>query len=163
MVRAALSYLSAGVSRGYLAVVCLAAAFLPARCGTSIPYDQELFLKRPTGLQVTAVAGKKMLVQYTVQNQEETFDGYNLLISRVSIGDSEAFSMEPLTVNGSVPTFLHSRSEFSVTTVRSVTIERLTNVLPFEVGTTYYFRLQAHSRKGVRSEASNEVTATGIP
>ncbi|MFZ5630010.1 MAG: fibronectin type III domain-containing protein [Spirochaetota bacterium] len=145
-----------------LAVILLSTLLL-VRCGTSIPYDQELFLKRPTGLQVTAVAGQKMLVQYTVQNQEETFDGYNLLISRVSIGDSEAFSMEPLTINGSTPTFLHSRSEFNVNTVRSVTVERFTNVLPFEVGTTYYFRLQAHSRKGVRSEASNEVTATGIP
>ncbi|GAB4440177.1 MAG: hypothetical protein OHK0011_22680 [Turneriella sp.] len=143
--------------------VSLLSTLVLVRCGTSIPYDQELFLKRPTGLQVTAVAGQKMLVQYTVQNQEETFDGYNLLISRVSIGDSEAFSMEPLTINGSTPTFLHSRSEFNVNTVRNVTIERFTNVLPFEVGTTYYFRLQAHSRKGVRSEASNEVTATGIP
>lgn len=141
----------------------LIAALVLLRCGTSIPFDQELFLKRPTGLQVTAVAGQKMLVQYTVQNQEETFDGYNLLISRISIGDSEAFSMEPLTINGSTPTFLHSRSEFNVNTVRSVTVERFTNVLPFEIGTTYYFRLQAHSRKGVRSEASNEVTATGIP
>lgn len=144
-----------------VAAILLAGTVL--RCGTSIPYDQELFLKRPTGLQVTAVAGQKMLVQYTVQNQEETFDGYNLLVSRVSIGDSEAFSMEPLTINGSTPTFLHSKSEFDVNAVRSVTIERFTNVLPFEVGTTYYFRLQAHSRKGVRSEASNEVTATGIP
>ena len=132
-------------------------------CGTSIPFDQELYLKRPTGLKVTALPGQKMLVEYTVQNQEETFDGYNLLISRISIGDSEAFSMEPLTINGSIPTFLHSKSEFNVNAVRSVTIERFTNVLPFEVDTTYYFRLQAHSRKGVRSEASNEVTATGLP
>ncbi len=138
-------------------------SLLLLRCGTSIPFDQELYLKRPTGLQVTALPGQKMLVQYTVQNQEETFDGYNLLISRISIGDSEAFTMEPLTINGSVPTFLHSRNEFDVNTVRSVILERFTNVLPFEVGTTYYFRLQAHSRKGVRSEASNEVTATGIP
>lgn len=144
-------------------VAILIASLALVRCGTSIPFDQELFLKRPTGLQVTAVAGQKMLVQYSVQNQEETFDGYNLLISRVSIGDSEAFSMEPLTINGSVPTFLHSNAEFNVNTVRSVILERFTNVLPFEVGTTYYFRLQAHSRKGVRSEASNEVTATGLP
>lgn len=132
-------------------------------CGTSIPFDQELILRRPTGLQVTAQAGQKMLVQYAVQNQEETFDGYNLLIARVSIGDSEAFTMEPLTINGSVPTFLHSHKEFDPNTLRSVVLERFTNVLPFEIGTTYFFRLQAHSRKGVRSEASNEVSATAIP
>jgi hypothetical protein len=143
--------------------VSLFSTLVLVRCGTSIPYDQELYLKRPTGLQVTALPGQKMLVQYTVQNQEETFDGYNLLISRISIGDSEAFSMEPLTINGSTPTFLHSKSEFNVNSVRSVTLERFTNVMPFEVGTTYFFRLQAHSRKGVRSEASNEVTATAIP
>lgn len=132
-------------------------------CGTSIPFDQELILRRPTGLQVTAQPGQKMLVQYAVQNQEETFDGYNLLIARVSIGDSEAFTMEPLTINGSFPTFLHSRAEFAPNTVRSVVLERFTSVLPFEVGTTYFFRLQAHSRKGVRSEASNEVAATTLP
>jgi hypothetical protein len=141
----------------------LLVALVVLGCGTSIPFDLELYLKRPTGLKVTALPGQKMLVEYTVQNQEETFDGYNLLISRVSIGDSEAFSLEPLTINGSIPTFLHSRNEFDVNRIRSVTLERFTNVLPFEVGTTYYFRLQAHSRKGVRSEASNEVTATALP
>lgn len=132
-------------------------------CGTDIPFDQELYLKRPTGLQVTALAGQKMQVQYTVQNQEVTFDGYNLIISRVSIGDGEMQSLEPLTINGSVPTFLHSKSDYDVNTVRSVTLSRFTNVLPFEVGTTYFFRMQAHSRKGVRSEGSNEVQATGLP
>ncbi len=133
------------------------------QCGTDIPFDNELYLKRPTGLQVTAVAGQKMNVQYTVQNQEETFDGYNLLIARVPIGDGEAQSMEPLTLNGSLPTFLHSKSQYDVNTVRAVTISRFTNVLPFEIGTSYYFRMQAHSRKGIRSEASNEVIATGLP
>lgn len=132
-------------------------------CGTSIPFDEERYLKRPTGLQVTAQAGQKMLVQYAVQNQEQTFDGYNLLIQRVPIGDGEVLTMEPLTINGSTPTFLHNSSQYDINTLRSVTLSRYTNVLPFEVGTTYYFRLQAHSRKGVRSEGSNEVSATGLP
>jgi hypothetical protein len=137
--------------------------FFILHCGTDIPFDNELYLKRPTGLQITPLAGQQMRVQYTVQNQEDTFDGYNLLIGRVPIGDGEALSMEPLTLNGSVPTFLHSKSQYDVNTVRTVTLSRFTNVLPFEVGTTYYFRMQAHSRKGVRSEASNEVIATGLP
>lgn len=141
---------------------CILTAFA-LRCGTSIPFDQELTLKRPTGLNVVALSGKRMEVQYYVQNQEQTFDGYNLLIGRVSIGDSEVYSLEPLTVNGSVPTFLHSSAEFSVSTLRTVILDRLTNVLPFEAGTTYFFRIQAHSRKGVRSEGSNEVIATTLP
>lgn len=132
-------------------------------CGTDIPFDQELYLRRPTGLQVTALAGQQMRVEYAVQNQEATFDGYNLLIARVSIGDGEAQTMEPLTINGSTPTFLHNKSQYDVNTLRSVTLSRFTNVLPFEVGTTYFFRLQAHSRKGIRSEASNEVSAVGLP
>jgi hypothetical protein len=136
---------------------------LCAGCGTSIPFDQEFTLKRPTGLNVVALSGRRMQVEYYVQNQEDTFDGYNLLISRVSIGDSEVFSMEPLIVNGSVPTFLHSSSEFNVSAVRTVIIDRLTNVLPFEVSTTYFFRIQAHSRKGVRSEGSNEIQVTALP
>lgn len=134
-----------------------------AGCGTSIPFDQELTLKRPTGLNVVALSGRRMQVEYSVQNQEDTFDGYNLLISRVSIGDSEVFTQEPLIINGSVPTFLHSSSEFNVSALRTVIIDRLTNVLPFEVGTTYFFRIQAHSRKGVRSEGSNEVQVTALP
>lgn len=132
-------------------------------CGTSIPFDQELTLKRPTGISVTALAGQKMQLQYTVQNQEQTFDGYNVLISRTEIGDSEIYSMEPLTINGSVPTLLHSNADYNINLVRSATLNRFTNVLPFEIGTTYFFRIQAHSRKGVRSEGSNLVSAVGQP
>lgn len=131
-------------------------------CGTSIPFDQEISLKRPTGLVVTALSGQRMRVQYAVQNQEITFDGYNLLISRLTIGDGEVFSLEPLNYNGSNPTFLHSNADFDVNTLLSVTLSRSTNTQPFEIGTTYYFRLQAHSRKGVRSEGSNEVQVVGL-
>lgn len=137
--------------------------FLLAYCGTDIPFDQELNLKRPTGINVVAQAGKQMLLQYTVQNQEQTFDGYNVLISRTEIGDSEVFSMEPLTLNGTVPTLLHSNAEFNINVVRSVTLTRLTNILPFEAGTTYFFRIQAHSRKGVRSEGSNQISVVALP
>ncbi len=148
----------ANMKRAILAIIIVFAG-----CGTSIPFDQELTLKRPTGLNVVALSGRRMQIEYYVQNQEDTFDGYNLLISRVRIGDSEVFSMEPLIINGSVPTFLHSSSEFNVSAVKTVIIDRLTNVLPFEIGTTYFFRIQAHSRKGVRSEGSNEVQATALP
>lgn len=141
--------------------VTLFIPLLLAYCGTSIPFDQELTLKRPTGIVVTALPGQKMQLQYTVQNQEQTFDGYNVLISRTEIGDSEVFTMEPLTINGSVPTLLHSNADYNINFVRSVTLNRFTNVLPFEVGTTYFFRIQAHSRKGVRSEGSNLVSAVG--
>lgn len=141
----------------------LAILLFISHCGTNIPFEQELTLKRPTGIAVTALAGQKMQLQYTVQNQETTFDGYNVLISRTEIGDSEVFSMEPLTINGTVPTLLHSNADYNINLVRSVTLNRLTNVLPFEVGTTYFFRIQAHSRKGVRSEGSNLATAVGLP
>jgi hypothetical protein len=144
-------------------ITILLSFLIVIRCGTNIPFDEERYLKRPTGLQVTALSGRLMQVEYPVQNQERTFDGYNLLISRLSISDSEVYSMEPLTVNGSVPTFLHSNAEYDVNVLKIKTLSRYTNVLPFEVGTTYYFRLQAHSRKGVRSEGSNEVQATGLP
>lgn len=133
------------------------------QCGTSIPFDEERYLKRPTGISVTALPGRIMQLSYTVQNQEQTFDGYNILISRTEIGDSEVFSMEPLILNGSVPTILHSKDDYNINLVRTATLPRLTNTLPFEVGTTYFFRIQAHSRKGVRSEGSNQVRAVGIP
>lgn len=134
------------------------------RCGTSIPLDIENQLVRPVGLTVTAQAGQKMLVQYTVQNQERTFDGYNLVIARTTIGDGEAASITPLTLTGSYPTFIYSNADYNPNLVISQTLSRFTNTLPFEVGTTYFFRLIAHSRKdpAKNSLPSNEVSATGL-
>jgi len=134
---------------------------LVARCGNNIPFQYEPQLVRPTGLIVTALSGQQMEVQYAVQNQELTFDGYNLVISRMSIGDGEAQQMTPLTINGSVPTFLQNSTQYDPNIMVTQVISRFTNTFPFEVGTTYYFRLLAHSRKGVLSLPSNQVLATG--
>lgn len=145
-------------------LIALSSLVLAAlHCGTSIPFDQELTLKRPTGISVTAQPGQIMQLSYTVQNQEQTFDGYNVLIARTEISDGEVYSLEPLTINGSVPTLLHSSADYNINLIRNVNLYRFTNVLPFEVGTTYFFRIQAHSRKGVRSEGSNLVSAVGQP
>ena len=141
----------------------LSPLFLFFSCGTNIPFQQEPQLARPTGLEVTAIAGQKMQVQYAVQNQEATFDGYNLYISRTSLGDGESSTVDPLTINGSYPTFLHNNTQYNPNVKVVVTLTRFTNTLPFEVGTTYFFRLVAHSRKGVMSQPSNEVQATGLP
>lgn len=146
------------------AVFFLTVVFLANNCGTSIPLDVENQLIRPVGLTVTAQAGQKMLVQYTVQNQERTFDGYNLVIARTTIGDGEAASITPLTITGSYPTFIHSNADYNPNLVISQTLLRFTNTLPFEVGTTYFFRLIAHSRKdpAKNSLPSNEVSAMGL-
>ena len=146
-------------------VLFISLAMLAQRCGTSIPLDVENQLVRPVGVTVTALAGQKMLVQYTVQNQERTFDGYNLAIARTTIGDGEAASLPPLTITGSYPTFIHSNSDYNPNLVISQTLSRFTNTMPFEVGTTYFFRLIAHSRKdpAKNSLPSNEVSATGMP
>lgn len=146
-------------------VILFSIILIVNRCGTSIPLDVENQLIRPVGLTVTALSGQKMLVQYTVQNQERTFDGYNLAIARTTIGDGEAASLPPLTITGSYPTFIHSNADYNPNVVISQTLSRFTNTLPFEVGTTYFFRLIAHSRKdpAKNSLPSNEVSATGMP
>jgi len=132
-------------------------------CGQEIPFPEEFTLKRPVGLSVTPLPGAKYSIQYTVQNQELTFDGYNLLISRISISDGEAASMVPLILNGSVPTFLHNYTQFDPNTTITVVVDRFIYPQTYEPGTTYFFRLQAHSRKGVRSLSSNEAWGVALP
>lgn len=146
------------------AVCLLTVIFLANACGTSIPLDVENQLIRPVGFTVTAQAGQKMLVQYTVQNQERTFDGYNLIIARTTIGDGEAAGLPPLTITGSYPTFIHSSADYNPNLVISQTLSRFTTTMPFEVGTTYFFRLIAHSRKdpAKNSLPSNEVSAMAL-
>jgi len=102
-------------------------------------------------------------VQYSVQNQETTFDGYNLLIARISISDAEAASVPPLILNGSEPTFLHNYTQFDPNTIITVVVDRFIYPQTYEPGTTYFFRMQAHSRKGVRSLASNEAWGIALP
>lgn len=146
------------------AALLLTVFFAANGCGTSIPLDVENQLVRPVGLTVTALAGQKMLVQYTVQNQERTFDGYNLVIARTTIGDGEAAGLPPLTITGSYPTFIHANTDYNPNVVISQTLLRFTNTQPFEVGTTYFFRLIAHSRKDASKNSlpSNEVSAMGL-
>ncbi|MCB1199180.1 MAG: hypothetical protein KDK41_00940 [Leptospiraceae bacterium] len=139
-------------------------------CGNDIPFDQENFLNRPVGLQVTALAGRQFQVSYSVQNQEKTFDGYNLYVARQTIGDGELDASVPaLIFNGATPTFQHGPEDFAPNTVLTRVISGInfTSTLQFLCESsppiTYYFRIAAHSRKGIRSDPSNEVTAVCQP
>lgn len=140
-------------------------------CGSDIPFDQEVFLNRPVGLQVKALAGRRFEIQYTVQNQEKTFDGYNLYVARQTIGEGELdTTIQPILINGALPSFQHGPEEFNpnIMVTQIVTGLNFNSTLQFYCEShppiTYYFRIAAHSRKGLRSiGASNEVSAVCTP
>jgi len=134
------------------------------QCGNNIPYSKETLLKRPVGVSIVAKSGLAFDLSYHVQNEEDTFDGYNVYISRDSISDSEIETLVPaLNLSGSLPTFQHSKDEVdfvnSVTQNIALYSDSITN---FENGVTYFFRIAAHSRYGYLSKASNEVSAAAF-
>ena len=137
-------------------------------CGNSLPFQDEIVLARPTGITITAVSPLKFDLSYFVQNQEDTFTGYNIYIARSTIGESETVStntvIPPLILDGSVPTFKHSKAEVNVNTPVTKTLSVYNDaVTAFENGVTYFFRITAYSRTKIESRPSNEVSATAIP
>ena len=145
-------------------------------CINDLSYNEQEFLERPTGLVVTALSGQKFKVEYYVQNTENTFDGYNLYISRHSSGDGGGnLNLEAYNYDGSVPTFVHSSAEYDLVNPVSFTLTEYMGVIeaidgstfvyyvPFETGVTYYFKIKAHSQFDTLSEFSNEVSATTLP
>ncbi|MDH5717863.1 MAG: hypothetical protein OEZ22_09515 [Spirochaetia bacterium] len=140
---------------------CLVFTFIS--CGNNIPYTEETILKRPVGLKLEAKTGLSFDIIYFVQNEEETFDGYNLYISRKPISDSERSSLPPLNLKGSLPTFHHTAQDVNLTTPVVENIHLYSdNITKFEEGVTYYFRMAAHSKYGYLSELSNEISEIAI-
>jgi len=142
----------------------------------NLSYNEDEFLERPVGLVVTALAGQRFQVEYHVQNSENTFDGYNLYISRFSSGDGGGSSnLEAYNYDGSVPTFIHSNVDYDLVNPVSFILSEYMGVtqaidgssfiyyVPFEKGVTYYFKIKAHSQFDTLSEFSNEVAVTTLP
>ena len=133
-------------------------------CGNTIPFLNESKLVRPVGIEVEAIAGLKFNLKYYIQNQERIFDGYNIYISRKSIGDAEVYGIIPaLNLNGTLPTLQHSPNDFDINKERTITIDVYNDaVTKFEKGVTYYFRITAHSRRDTLSLPSNEIAVVAI-
>jgi len=136
-----------------------------SQCGSSFPLNEDSFLKRPNGLEVTAISGKSFIISFYIQNEEVSFDGYNLYISKSSISDGEINSaVLALSLNGSLPTFSYSVANFDLDNAKSHTISFYNDPpVNFETGISYFFRLAARSYTGLLSQASNETTAIGLP
>lgn len=133
-------------------------------CGNNIPYSEETILRRPVGITITAKPGLSFDLSYYVQNEEKTFDGYNLYISRNTIGDSEVETgILPLNLSGTLPTFQHSSEQVDLTNpiIQNISLYS-DSITKFEKDVVYYFRITAHSRFGYISEASNEVFAAAL-
>lgn len=141
-------------------------------CSMQLPTQPDEQLERPTGIYVSAKAGKTFELSYYVQNDENIFDGYNLYISRYSTGDKSINeNTRPYTIDGSYPTFPHSNADYDLSNPIAVTLDYFiesyydvsgnlrVNYIPFEEGVTYYFKLKAHSIYNSESNFSNEVSA----
>ena len=141
--------------------------FFPG-CGNNIPFGREIYLVRPVNLQVEALPNLRFKISYSVQNQELSFDGYNLYISRSPISEGQVYSsLSPLSRDGGLPTFRHRPEDFNPNQLQEVIIERYVDtVTKFEAGIRYYFRMTAHSREtsgSIESRPSNEVERAAIP
>lgn len=137
-------------------------------CANQIIYEKTETLDTPSTPSVTAQAGKKFSISYTVENDEDTFIGYNLYVSTSSISDSDVSSLLPVSDNGNIPTVSHQKDEEGQSEQYVVSAYREENggfVIPmsFTAGKKYYFRLCAYSRLGKLSTPSTETSATALP
>ncbi len=137
-------------------------------CGNHIPFNDEVYLARPADILVNALPKSKFRISYFIQNQEPSFDGYNLYISRNTISDGEVYSsLTPLSRDGGLPTFRHNPQNFNPNEPTSVTLNHYVDtVTRFEPTIRYYFRMTAHAREtsgGVESQPSNQATNVALP
>jgi hypothetical protein len=156
-------------------------ALIMVGCNSSPDYDPNEIPLTPYGIKVKANSGNTFTLSYYIQNEENTFDGYNLYITRepsVSVEKTANLKAiaQPYTTTGSSPTIPHSSSEIDLNTPGTIAIETFMisqknldgsiskTFLPFESGTRYYFKLTAHTFYEQESVYfSNEVSAVAIP
>ena len=143
-------------------IYILASILLFYSCGSSIPFEERVRLARPVGIEIQPRSQLNFLLRYYIQNQEKTFDGYNLYISRTSISEGEIYSgLSPFSRDGGLPTFRHAPDELDLDDPQEVVLEFYADAITkFEKDIQYYFRMTAHSREGLISKPSNEVSST---
>jgi len=145
-------------------------------CATSLVLNENEYLTRPSNISVSGQAGGKFQLTYYVENTENTFDGYNLYISKESTGDAGGNQViEAYQYTGSVPTFIHSPDEVDSVTPVTVSLDKYMQItysldgnkvityVPFEEGATYFFKMKAHSQFDILSEFSTEVSDVTLP
>ena len=142
-------------------IYVLASVLPPYSCGNSIPFEEEIRLARPVGIEIQPQAGLNFLLLYYIQNQEKTFDGYNLYISRTTISEGEIYSvLSPFSRDGGLPTFRHGPGELNLNDPQEALLEFYADgITRFEKDIQYYFRMTAHSRENLISKPSNEVNS----
>ena len=134
-------------------------------CGVGVPYNSNAILKRPIHISIKGISGKKIELTYQIQNQEEDFDGYNIYLSRTGITEAEAeINIPPLKIDGSIPSVKHNPKEYNPANSQVLQILYYNdNITQLEVNVTYFVRIAAHSRTGIRSELSNESSTVILP
>jgi len=144
-------------------------------CSTNTDYFEQEKPATPTQFTITALSGGRFQITYLVENNEQTFDGYNIYIAKQSTGDvSPVTSNIPYTLDGGYPTVRHNASEFS-TVPKNLIIETylekassiqgstITIYPPFVPGDLYYFKMTAHTRYNIESNPSVQKSAVALP
>ena len=107
-------------------------------------------------------------LSYYITNQEPQFQGYNLLISTTSTSaQNTGFGTVTYLPNGVEPSFLHigatpSTASSSLITQRVTNFKAPPSPLPFQLCEKYYFRLQAVTSNGLRSNTGNQIESCAI-
>jgi len=107
-------------------------------------------------------------IRYYITNQEPEFQGYNLITSTTSTSaQNTGFGSVTYLPNGVEPSFEHigakpSTASKDLITQRVINYKAAPSPLPFQLCEQYYFRLQALTSNGIRSNYGNQISACAI-
>ncbi len=143
----------------YKIIPVLILAFLLIQCGTEDIVQPE-YLNAPSDLTAYPENGK-IKIKFYSNNKEDTFDGFNIYISKSSLVKSQPLLLPIANPDtGGIPTVVSTSKDIAPSVPISVEINRDANDNPIENGVTYYIIVRAHSTRNFKSEPSNEASTT---
>ncbi len=134
---------------------------LIAGCGIEKPYEPQ-HLNPPMNL-IAYPGNEKIYIKFYATNQESEFIGFNIYISKSSSVRNQKINPVKNPDTGGLPTISMTVSQIAENNTVCVEIDRDSNDDYLENGTTYYIIARAVSRKGYKSDPSNEASTTPRP
>ncbi len=127
-------------------------------CGIEQKLEPE-FLNPPGGV-VAYSLNNKIKIKFYSHNSEDTFDGFNIYISKESSVKSKKINPVKNPSTGAVPTISLLAKNISPDSPIEITLNRDSNDEYIENGITYFIIIKSHNMHDYKSDASNEVSAT---
>ncbi len=133
--------------------------FLFFHCGTEQFVEPE-YLNPPSNV-ILYPQNNKIKIKFFANNQESTFDGFNVYLSKSSSLKSQSTLLAiPNPSTGGIPTINRSSQDIVLGVPIEIILDRDENDKPLENGITYYCFVKSHSYRNYRSEPSNETSST---